>query len=519
MSPRRVDIQALRGIAVLYVIVYHAGFGFPKSGFLGVDIFFVISGYLITGMICRELDAGEFSILEFYWRRAKRLLPATYCTLFITAVLSVFALTQAEFSSFVSQLLGSLALISNVVLWYQTGYFDIAAQLKPLLHMWSLSIEEQFYLLWPALLIATPLRYRNLMISALLAASLISCFALVADYPSASFYLLPTRAWELLIGALGATWKPNLGARSERNVGIVAAAVIFLLPALQLDPVHPRFDALLVCVATLAALWTSPAILRNNVVATALGKVGDISFSLYLVHWPLLALSRNMYLGPLPATLKLAVILLSFPLATAQYWLVENPIHRSRLRPTRAAILAICLGAIAIAAFPVYRMAGISHERSWAEARRPVTGFGGACDYKTAAFTHLAGCQSSEHPKIAVWGDSYAMQLVPGMQATDPGFGIVQATRATCGPFFSVAPTQNPLFPPETCLGFNEAVRAYLVATPDIQYVVLSSPFAQYIFTKMLVFDTGERTPPTPQLVTKYLGETVQKLRAMERRS
>src|SRR5262245_35589189 len=132
---RRMDIQALRGIGVLYVVIYHANLGFLQSGFLGVDIFFVISGYLITNMICKELDSGTFSVRAFYWRRAKRLLPATYCMLVAVTLLSMATLTQIEFNKFVAQLIGSLAFISNVILWRQSGYFDVSADVKPLLHM------------------------------------------------------------------------------------------------------------------------------------------------------------------------------------------------------------------------------------------------------------------------------------------------------------------------------------------------------------------------------------------------
>lgn len=302
---QRLDIQALRGIAVLYVVIYHADLGFLKNGFLGVDIFFVISGYLITGMICRELDAGNFSVRKFYWRRAKRLLPATYGMLIVVALLSVFSLTKIEFADFLSQLFGSLTFVSNIILWRQAGYFDVSAEFKPLLHMWSLSIEEQYYLLLPVLLIITSYRYRNKIVFAALLTSLLLCFALVSGHPSASFYLLPTRAWELLIGSMGATWKkPDLFRKGERNLGLFSVAVILVLPVIQIDPIHPRFDALVVCLATLIALETRPTILQNNLLAAALGKVGDISFSLYLVHWPLFALVRNIYIGELPTGLK-----------------------------------------------------------------------------------------------------------------------------------------------------------------------------------------------------------------------
>jgi peptidoglycan/LPS O-acetylase OafA/YrhL len=518
---QRLDIQVLRGIAVLYVVIYHADLGFLKNGFLGVDIFFVISGYLITGMISKELDAGYFSISKFYWRRAKRLLPATYCMLIVVALLSIFSLTQIEFVSFVGQLFGSLTFVSNIILWKQAGYFDVSAELKPLLHMWSLSIEEQYYLVLPMLLIITSYRHRNKIVFAAFLASLLLCFAMASSHPSASFYLLPTRAWELLIGSLGATWrKPDISRKVEGNLGLLSVAIILVLPVIQIDPIHPRFDALIVCLATLIALWTRPTLLQNNVVAAAVGKVGDISFSLYLVHWPLFALGRNIYMGELPTGLKVGIASLSLPLAAALYRFVENPIHRSSIQPTRLAIAAIILSAIVILAIPGTRFAGSTRQQDWAEIRKTNFGFEDAkCDQdQHDTFFPLGECRSSDHPQIAVWGDSFAMHLVPGLIATDPGLGIIQITQSMCGPFFGVAPIyeKGGTGWSEACLKFNESVRVYLATTPSIRYVVLSSPFEQYLNDSGLVLnETGKRVPGSLKLVTKYLGETVSLLRAM----
>ena len=516
---QRLDIQALRGVAVLYVVIYHADLGFLKNGFLGVDIFFVISGYLITGMICKELDAGKFSVRKFYWRRAKRLLPATYCTLIVVALLSVFSLTKIELTDFIGQLFGSLAFVSNIILWRQAGYFDVSADLKPLLHMWSLSIEEQYYLLLPMLLIITSYRHRNKVVFAGLSASLLLCFAMASGHPSASFYLLPTRAWELLIGSMGATWqKPDLFRKAERNLGLFSVAIILVLPVIQIDPIHPRFDALVVCVATLIALWTRPTVLQNNVLAAALGKVGDISFSLYLVHWPLFALVRNVYIGELPTGLKVAIASLSLPLAAALYRFIENPIHRSSIQPTRFAIAAICLAAVLILGIPAAGILAIpaTGQQDWAQIRRTNFGLDQKCDQQSPVFLPLRECRSGDHPQIAVWGDSFAMHLVPGLKATDPGLGIIQITHSVCGPVFGLAPTYEKEGAgwSEACLKFNESFRVYLAATPSIRYVILSSPFEQY-FGSDLVLDTGKWVSGSPELATKYLGRTVSTLRAM----
>jgi SGNH domain (fused to AT3 domains) len=272
-----------------------------------------------------------------------------------------------------------------------------------------------------------------------------------------------------------------------------------------------------VCLATLIALWTRPTLLQNNAVAAAIGKVGDISFSLYLVHWSLFALVRNIYLGGLSTGLKVGIAALSLPLAAALYRFVENPIHRSSIQPTRLAIAATCLAAVVILAIPATRLAGSTHQQDWAEIRRPNLGFDDAkCDQHTL-FLPLPECRSSDHPQIAVWGDSFAMHLVPGLKATDQGLGIIQATNSMCGPFFGLAPiwaTRGAEWS-EGCLKFNQSVRAYLAATPSIRYVVLSSLFSQYLWGSDLILDTGKRVPDSSQLVIKYLGETVSALQAM----
>jgi peptidoglycan/LPS O-acetylase OafA/YrhL len=285
MSQIRTDIQALRGIAVMLVVLYHAGFGIVQAGYLGVDIFFVISGYLITDLICRRIDDQRFSFGAFYWQRAKRLLPAAYVTFMVTTVLSCLLLTRLELQFYLQQLIGAATFTANFVLAQRDSYFDSAATLKPLLHAWSLSVEEQYYLLAPALLWLVPKRGRRPMVLGFLIASLVLCFLLTRSKPSFAFYLLPARAWELSIGSLIAIW-PVLHRRSRvRTIGgTVAALVLVLISLLPLDSVHPRTDALLVCLATAIVIISRPTVLNSGLLASGLARVGDISYSLYLAH-------------------------------------------------------------------------------------------------------------------------------------------------------------------------------------------------------------------------------------------
>ena len=197
----RLDIQILRAVAVSLVLWFHAQLPGLAGGFLGVDIFLVISGYLITGLIARGIEERRFSITEFYLNRAKRLLPASYTVFLVTGLAGLWLLTESEFQRYLDTLLGAVTFTANIVLWQGTDYFSAEAKHNVLLHTWSLSLEEQFYFLLPFAMIAVPKRFWFHLAMAGLLLSLLLNFALVQEKPVAAFYLLPTRAWELLIGA------------------------------------------------------------------------------------------------------------------------------------------------------------------------------------------------------------------------------------------------------------------------------------------------------------------------------
>jgi len=220
----RTDIQALRGVAVLLVVFYHARLIPIQNGFLGVDIFFVVSGFLITSQISTQLNNKNFSFQKFYLRRAWRLLPAAYTVLFACCLLAPWTLSYSQQQDFVQQIWGAITLSANFVLWDQVGYFEGAAKLKPLLHTWSLSIEEQYYLLMPALLVITPKKYWFPVLT-LLSISSYSIYLLLQNTNSvAAFYFTPSRLWELGVGsvlALGLNsrqiWVAN-GQRRTRSI-------------------------------------------------------------------------------------------------------------------------------------------------------------------------------------------------------------------------------------------------------------------------------------------------------------
>ena len=320
LRPQRIDIQALRGLAIILVLMHHARISFVPGGFLGVDIFFVISGYLMAGIIDEALNNGSFSFAAFYARRVRRLLPAAYATLLVTAALAPLLLDASEYRYFVTQLAGSFGFFVNFVLWQQTDYFGSGAELKPLLHMWSLSVEEQFYIFLPMGMLLATRRFRLAAITALVLASAALCVHVLRISPSATFYLLPTRAWELGLGSMTALLvrRGVLQSRPLPALRIACAATLVVVPLLADAGGHPGLPAALCCLAT-ALLLVPGAQVGSGKLLAPIAWTGDRSYSLYLVHWPVYSLVNNVYIDAVPQYLNLALLLVCLLWTEVQY--------------------------------------------------------------------------------------------------------------------------------------------------------------------------------------------------------
>jgi peptidoglycan/LPS O-acetylase OafA/YrhL len=481
MSSFRTDIQALRGVAVSLVLLDHFKLGPFTQGFLGVDIFFVISGFLITGLISREINEGRFSIAEFYLRRAKRLLPAAYATILLTSIGSIWLLNSIEMAALTRQTIGALTYTINLVLWREVDYFGVAAGFKPLLHMWSLAIEEQFYLLFPILLIALPRRSWLKGVAVLGIASFGICIALSWKFPTATFYLLPTRAWELLMGAWGAL----LVARGARLRGlswalVPALATIALLAVKSTGLPHPGVDALLVCAATLVVILANHSGLSRFPLTRALAPIGNISYSLYLVHWPIVVFMNSTWAEPPDHYARLGGLLVAVAIACLMYFAVEQPFRRMNAPIRRYAMgsLAVALALVGIqAGAQAYSSAGTDV----AYLRRPNYGLDRLCD--SYVFEGRAECKTAPQPETLIWGDSYAMFFASGAAAHLPG-GMVQATYSGCPPFIGYAPyipaQDNAQLVTKKCLAFNDSVRAFALGASSVKTVIFAASFWQY---------------------------------------
>lgn len=473
----RADIQALRGYAVLLVLLYHSGV-VPalQAGYLGVDVFFVVSGFLITSIIRRDLQAGSFSVLGFYGRRARRLLPAAYLTFVATAVAAPMLLSPEGLADFAWQLFGAVSFTANLVLWQQSGYFEGAAQLKPLLHVWSLSIEEQYYLLLPGLLMLVPRRWWWQTVLAITALSLCACLVLLSSKPGFVFYALPTRAWELGIGSLGAfIYRAQPESHWYRWLYPPALGLLGIVPFLPVGGPHPGYDALMVTVATLIVILRAPR--AEGWLLRPLVRVGDCSYSLYLVHWPLYAYVANLYVSPAPAMVRAALLPLALVLAWWMYRYVETPFRHAApgapALPPRLLAASLPLACAGFALLHLHQPAVDS-----VSIGQPNYGLGITCE-QGAEFVPDVRCRSGDHPRMLLWGDSFAMHLADALRAGERSF--IQATRSSCAAFVPAADDAS------ECAAFNRSVLAFLARSPEIQVVVLASVQSTHRLDQRLV--------------------------------
>jgi peptidoglycan/LPS O-acetylase OafA/YrhL len=486
----RSDIDGLRAIAVMLVINFHAFPDALQGGFIGVDIFFVISGFLITGIIARELDAKRFSLVTFYNRRVRRIFPALIALLCTVLLLGWLWLLPAPYAALSSDVAASAAFSANIALLLQSGYFDIESAKKPLLHLWSLGIEEQFYLAWPLiLLLAARLRLGLLWVAvAIGAASFVANVALIGADPIATFYLPFTRAWELLVGAvLACTWSRfDQGvAASNLRAGIGAVLICAAVALLNVHRAFPGWWALLPVLGS-ALLLSAPAAWGNRVILGSRPAVwiGLISYPLYLWHWPLLVLVAAVKFGALSDFERESILLLSTLLAWGTYWFIERPFRFGKPVPLKAASLATAMAVVAIAGIIVVEGKGFAFRlppeiRAMADVPEQTAQWRiHECLLDLNQETKFADiCVDQRRPLLLVWGDSTAGALMPGLRRVQQShdFGIAQLTASSCVPIINVDIAGVP-----NCRANNERVLALVrQIKPDI--VLLHGTWDKYL--------------------------------------
>lgn len=457
----RADIDGLRAIAVLAVVGFHAFPTLVPGGFVGVDMFFVISGFLISEILLGHLERGTFSFTGFYRRRIKRLFPALLLVLAGVYGFGWLSLLSSEYRQLGKHIAGGALFVSNLVLWQESGYFDNAAATKPLLHLWSLGVEEQFYIVWPLILWFGARRNINLL--AVIVVTALASFAVnlaeSTDHPAAAFYSPVSRFWELMLGASlayamlpraqgGHALLRRLATRLGRGpgaagvgtldprvlTGIAVAGLALCTSAICFLSEKARFPgwwALLPTVGTLLIIavgqrsWVNRVVLSNRLLVW----LGLISYPLYLWHWPLFSFARIVFQSDPPLGMRVALVVLSILLAWLTFEGVEKPIRLGTNRVSKTLGLAAAMAVVAGAGLLTYADAGLPFRAVAEDSVALETGGDGGwppslqdCDFLSPQDRTLFTCKVDTRapPSYALIGDSKAGALLPGLARASP---------------------------------------------------------------------------------------------------
>lgn len=502
----RPDIDGLRAFAVIVVVWFHAGLGGASGGFIGVDVFFVISGFLIGGIIIDETRNRSFSYVQFYTRRAKRLFAAFFVVSLASVIAGWWLLLPGDFRHAGKTLAAAALAFSNVVFYRDMGYFDSAAITKPWLHSWSLSVEEQFYLFFPVLMIAVlriGQRVQPVVLVVAALASLAGAQYLLAGDPGASFYMLPARAWELALGAMVALPQAkNVKLSRYTEAVLTCLAVVGLCAPVLLYTEHTSFPGLAAlpsCLGTTWLLWhgaRNPDLQPYRALRAPVPVfIGKISYSLYLWHWPVIVYMTYWAAGEMGWPERIMVVLLSFGFAVLSWRYVERPIRQSN-RPA-GHILGVTGGGIlllAVIGVAVWRLDGIPGRLSTAARMLAdaATDFNqprpGCFDENNPMHPGIAFCEVGRlgvAPEFLVWGDSHVTAMREGidMLAAERGLGGLIVHSGGCMPAFDVIKHESASTPSgdQACATQNRAIRDLLASgSLPIRNVLLIGRWAYY---------------------------------------
>jgi peptidoglycan/LPS O-acetylase OafA/YrhL len=536
----RPDIDGLRAIAILAVVLHHAGVPVITGGFTGVDIFFVISGYLIGGQIYAEIRDGSFTYLLFYQRRARRILPAFYAVLLFTFAAGLILLSPNELRFLARDAFAATLSASNISFWRLNNYFDPRNNLRPLLMTWSLGIEEQFYLVIPLFMaLLARLRHRLVLpaIVIVCALSLLLAAHDVGFAPNQAFYRLSDRAWELGFGVALAVFE--LDRRPLRlpapltNLAAFAGLVLLLAPFFLLTPQTP-FPGLAALPSVLgtAILIALPAsfVNRSLLALAPLVFIGRVSYSWYLWHWPLLSFLHSATVDALPIPAALLAVSLAFILAVLSWRFIEQPFRHSATPPApllrryaaaSLALLAVCAALYVSRGLPqrYSDLAAIEAPTLALEADPCLASGQDKPNLSPACYPGAAADPApnfAPQSSIAIWGDSHAAALAPGLRslALQRGYQLAEFAKNSCTPLIG-ATHLIPRLPGLVgqCRRFNRATFSLIQSDPRIRIVVLaaswSAPFMRTSLDGWLAPDPALLLNPDSTLASPSSAEPI----------
>lgn len=520
----RADIDGLRAIAVLSVVGFHAFPGWVRGGFVGVDIFFVISGFLISSIIISSLEKGTFSFSEFYARRVKRIFPALILVMVACFAFGWFSLLPGEYKHLGKHIAAGSGFISNFIFWQEAGYFDKAAQTKPLLHLWSLGIEEQFYVIWPLLLyFAWKLRFNFLILAVTIVVISFSVNVSIRySDPVQAFYSPQTRFWELMMGSIlayltlknisisdkatkifgaafakaGTAPKPNGAVLQPRDfqsaLGVLLIGIAVLLVTKEMAfpgwwALLPTFGTYLIISAGQHA-WLNRTLLSHRIVVW----FGLISYPLYLWHWSLLSFARIVETTTPSIEMRISAVIISIALAWLTYRLIEKPFRFGKHSKAKAGVLLVLMFGVGYAGYNCYQRDGLgfrfpkivqeisAYEYDYSKVYRE-----GTCFLRMEQdYSAFDACRTQpdeyKKPSILLWGDSFSAHLYPGYKTSFGNtFNIIQRTASGCPPILDLEIADRP-----HCKNINDHIFE-LIKNERPDKIVLAAEWPRYDWTKI----------------------------------
>lgn len=504
----RADIDGLRAVAILAVVLFHVDKDMLPGGYVGVDVFFVISGFLITSIILKDLNAGSFSFAHFWERRVRRILPALIAIIASCLVLGWFYLLPLDYENLGKQAFAQTVFSSNILFYLQSGYFDSANETKPLLHTWSLAVEEQFYIFFPFcmfLMWKFCRKYMHILIAAALIISLGFSIYATSHHPSFAFYMLPTRAWELLIGAFlafGVMRLPNPAMSNIAGISgiaMIAAACFFYT---EKTP-FPGISAALPCLGAAFVILSgahSGGPVQRLLSCGPMVFIGKVSYSWYLWHWPVIVFYKYFSFEPLSPYEQAALFALSFALGVLSWKFIETPFRkRSGMKPLKTMSAAcIMLAGIAACALAIYAAKGHA-----SRFNQNILTYANAADDKNEKQDEcnrlsLSAVESGDlcmtnadtdlKPQFILWGDSHADAIAPAFYALSEHEGVngYIATYDGCPPLLNIQQKNrdNNFY----CDAFNKAVISQ-IETKKIKYVFLAGSWTNWLNNDRLYLD------------------------------
>lgn len=493
----RPEIDGLRAIAVIPVVLFHLGVPGFSGGFVGVDVFFVISGFLITSIIVREVEVGTFSVRVFYVRRAKRILPALFVMLAAVTVMAAVILFPRDLVQYARSLVATVGFVSNVFFWRTSGYFERRAEENPLLHTWSLGVEEQFYIFFPLMIVLIWKWCPRSLLAAVVVSwlgSLLLSAAMVAWRPDPVFYNLPFRWWELTTGSLLAIARPPAPAVPGRAdacslIGLVLIAIPIVLYSNQTT--FPGLAALPPCIGTALVIYSTAhpdGGVRRLLSLPLIVGIGTLSYSIYLWHWPLIVLVKYRLFREFTAFEIFAIAAATLALAYLTRRFIEKPCLA--WRPVGSwpvfARSALAAAAIAVLAFFLASGGGLPNRFSPSVLVALAADTDANPDHLRCMQLDRAsrgdlcriGAAHAEKDDFLLWGDSHAEALLTGIDrlAADDNRSGRLAFYSGCAPFVGAVPEQSS----SPCSDYSKSVIAYLRGHPELKTVVLVARWSYY---------------------------------------